>query len=82
MTAIKKSQIVAATVVVIAIDAGVQEVKMLKQLSILTPPVQLNSVKFVEFFVWLSASLKTVSQSAPGETVQLGSISPWATIQS
>lgn len=66
----------------IAIDAGVQEVKMLKQLSILTPPVHLNSVKFVEFFVWLSASLKTVSQSAPGETVQLGSISPWATIQS
>lgn len=66
----------------IAIDAGVQEVAMLQQLSILTPPVHLNSVKFVEFFVWLSASLKTMSQSAPGETVQLGSISPWATVRS
>lgn len=64
----------------IAIDAGVQEVNMLQQLSS-TPPVHLNSVKFVEFFVWLSASLKTMSQSAPGETVQLGSISPWATIR-
>ena len=65
----------------IAIDAGAQEVAMLQQLSTLTPPVHLNSVKFVEFFVWLSASLKTMSQSAPGETVQLGSISPWATVR-
>lgn len=65
----------------IGIDAGVQEMAMLQQLSVLTPPVQLNSVKFVEFFVWLSASLKTMSQSAPGETVQLGSISPWATVR-
>lgn len=66
----------------IAIDAGTQELNTLRQLSTLTPPMPLNSVKFVEFFVWLSASLKTMSQSAPGETVQLGSISPWATIQS
>ena len=65
----------------IGIDAGIQEMSMLQQLSGLTPAVELNSVKFVEFFVWLSASLKTLSQSAPGETVQLGSISPWATVR-
>ena len=49
----------------IAIDAGVQRVKMLKQLSILTP-VHLNSVKFVNFFVWLSAVLR------PSHNLRLG----------
>lgn len=64
----------------IAIDTGMQELAMLAQLSVLTPPVHMNATKFKEFFIWLSASLKTMSQSAPGETVQLGSISPWATV--
>lgn len=64
----------------IAIDAGMAEMAMLKQLSAMTPPVLMKSTKFKDFFIWLSASLKTMSQSAPGETVQLGSISPWATI--
>lgn len=66
----------------IAIDAGAQELAMLRKLSKLTPPVHMKSAKFNEFFNWLSASLVTMSQSSPGQTVQLGSISPWATVQS
>lgn len=66
----------------IAIDAGAQELAMLRNLSKLTPPVHMKSAKFKKFFNWLSASLVTMSQSSPGQTVQLGSISPWATVQS
>lgn len=66
----------------IAIDAGTQELAMLRKLSKLTPPVHMKSAKFKQFFNWLSASLVTMSQSSPGQSVQLGSISPWATVQS
>lgn len=65
----------------VAIETGENEINALKQLSITNEPKQLDAVKFVEFFVWLSASLKKISQSAPEEVVQLGSISPWATVQ-
>jgi uncharacterized protein YegL len=34
-------------------------------------PIRLQGVKFREFFVWLSASLKNVSQSNPGDSVAL-----------
>lgn len=64
----------------IAIDAGTDELNALSQLSCLTPPVHMKSAKFREFFVWLSSSLRVLSQSAPGDTVQLASISPWTTI--
>ncbi len=65
----------------IAIDAGNDEMSALSQLSCMTPPVHMDSAKFREFFVWLSGSLKTMSQSAPGDTVQLASITPWATVK-
>jgi uncharacterized protein YegL len=35
------------------------------------PPLRLNGIAFREFFRWLSTSQKTVSQSQPGQAIQL-----------
>lgn len=43
---------------------------ILKQISF-REPIKLEGVKFREFFLWLSASLKSVSQSNPGDAVSL-----------
>lgn len=53
----------------------------LKQIS-LREPIKLQGVKFREFFVWLSASLKNVSQSNPGDAVALPDYRPygWAEV--
>ena len=40
--------------------------------------VQIKGLKFNELFVWLSASVKAVSQSAKGESAQLPSHDSWA----
>lgn len=39
---------------------------------------RLNSTKFDELFVWLSASVKAVSKTAKGESAQLPSTDSWA----
>lgn len=65
----------------IGIETGDSEMAMLQQLSVNNLPKHMDAVKFVEFFVWLSASLRKISQSAPEEVVQLGSISPWETVR-
>ena len=44
------------------------------------PPKKLDGLKFVEFFQWLSDSLKSVSQSAPGQQINIPSTSGWESI--
>ncbi len=63
----------------IGVDIKDSELAILQQISA-TPAMHLQSYKFKEFFVWLSASLKSVSISAPGNNAQLPNISPWATV--
>lgn len=44
------------------------------------PALGMNSVKFSEFFQWLSCSLSSVSQSRSGEQVQLQPVDAWANV--
>lgn len=41
------------------------------------PSQKLQGLKFSEMFVWLTRSLKMVSQSSPGQSMQLPSTSGW-----
>jgi uncharacterized protein YegL len=60
---------------------GVQnaQMDMLKQIAV-RDPVKLQGLKFRELFMWLSNSMKAVSQSAPGTAVQLTSPQGWAVV--
>lgn len=44
------------------------------------PPRKITDHHFREFFLWLSTSLKSVSQSTPGEQVKLPPISGWTSV--
>jgi uncharacterized protein YegL len=57
---------------------GVKEAKfeVLKELSV-REPMKLSGVRFKEFFLWLSASLKNVSRSNPGDSVQIPDYKPY-----
>lgn len=54
---------------------------VLKQLAV-REPLKLSGVRFNEFFLWLSASLKNVSQSQPGDKVSIPDHRPygWADV--
>jgi len=53
----------------------------LKSFSPKRVPLRLNENKLSEFFNWLSQSVRTTSQSAPGAKVNLPDISTWAVLQ-
>lgn len=57
---------------------GVKDAKfeVLKELSV-REPMKLSGVRFKEFFLWLSASLKNVSRSNPGDSVQIPDYKPY-----
>lgn len=42
--------------------------------------IRLDGLKFKELFMWLSASVKTVSRTAQGQNTQLPPIDSWATV--
>jgi uncharacterized protein YegL len=60
---------------------GVQNADMgiLKQISV-REPLRLKGLNFRELFLWLSASMKSVSRSVPGDEVPIGSPSGWAKV--
>jgi uncharacterized protein YegL len=43
-------------------------------------PLKLQGLKFVELFVWLSQSQRTVSSSKPGDQTALPTVEGWATV--
>jgi uncharacterized protein YegL len=45
------------------------------------PPIKMDTMKFSELFVWLSASLGQLSRSVPGAEVDLPSVDPWASVK-
>jgi uncharacterized protein YegL len=51
----------------------------LKQIAI-REPLKLQGLKFRELFQWLSNSMKSVSSSTPGTTVQLATPNGWADV--
>ncbi len=52
------------------------DIKVLRQIS-LREPMKLSGVRFREFFLWLSASLKSVSRSNPGDSVPITDYKPY-----
>ncbi len=62
---------------------GVKEAnfEVLRQIS-MREPMKLSGVRFKEFFLWLSASLKNVSRSTPGDSVSIPDYKPygWAEV--
>ena len=62
-----------------AIGVSGADMNVLRQLS-LREPLRLQGLAFREFFLWLSASLSSVSKSTVGDTVALPPPSGWASV--
>ena len=56
------------------------DMETLAQFSPKRRPVKLQGLKFKEFFAWLSRSVSKTSQSTPGESIKLDSISDWSSL--
>ena len=66
---------------VFAIEIGNDaDMKELGKLSGSRPPLKLKGLEFGKFFLWLSASVSRVSQSVPGNKVDLDPVSAWASV--
>lgn len=63
-------------------SVGVQDANMevLGQISPVREPLKLQGLKFRELFQWLSNSMKSVSQSVPGDIVPIKSPVGWAEV--
>ena len=59
-----------------ALGVNNADFNVLRQLSV-REPLKLGGVRFKEFFLWLSASLKNVSRSMPGDAVQIPDYKPY-----
>ncbi|CAN7758229.1 VWA domain-containing protein [Variovorax sp. LjRoot130] len=62
-----------------AIGVKGANMEVLSQISSRTP-LSLDGFKFRELFTWLSSSLKSVSQSTPGQEVKLDAPTGWASV--
>lgn len=64
-----------------ALGVGGANFEILRQIAV-REPLKLSGVRFKEFFLWLSASLKNVSRSTPGDTVSIPDYKPygWADV--
>jgi len=59
---------------------GNANLMVLGQLTQERPAVAMNSVKFAEFFLWLSKSLGERSRNAPGQRAVLPPVNSWAAV--
>lgn len=62
-----------------AVGVGGANMQILKQISV-REPLKLQGLRFREFFLWLSKSLRNVSKSVPGDAVPLETPSGWAEV--
>ena len=67
------------TVIPIGIGSAA-DMKVLAMFSKKRPPLRLKGLQFAEFFQWLSKSVVRVSESQPGDQVQLDPVSGWGSI--
>ena len=56
------------------------DMKELERLSGGRPPLKLKGLEFNKFFLWLSASVSRVSQSVPGNKIDLDPVAAWANV--
>ncbi|MCK5901670.1 MAG: hypothetical protein KAG28_00860 [Cocleimonas sp.] len=62
-----------------AVGVDGANMEILKQISV-REPLKLDGLKFKALFIWLSNSMKAVSQSVPGDVVAIKSPEGWAEV--